>query len=721
MNRKEDLMMPLSGEKTGLKAGLIKNSCVLFFLFYSSLSYCQIPINGFCSLKSFAITKGYKEIISADLNNEKNEELIFYSPTLNRIAILSDMFGDSTKLKEFQVNSEISQLKQLKDKDNSTNYFVAIERKLRKVSLLSISFDSLKEKLEEITFDSYPEKICTSDIDLNGKEEILVSGSGFDGLSVLFRSGKNFGEKKIITGTSFSDAILVDLNDDGYPDILAFNILENSLQFYFNNTNGEFRLRRSIQFPEKINQLLSVDLNKDGFQDIVYSVNNRIEILFGDFQSSYDNKTTIQLDEMPTNIQFGDFNNDKIIDMAIAGYLGKLIIFFGKEGGSYYEGITYLKSSSIGSFTKFKSGNSVSIACLLESGELIFITSLKDFNSDLKIVPSIRAGAVKKFNYANDEIPDISFIDEDDNSLKLFLNNKEGIPSVFYSFPLVETHKEILVDEFFKQRKIFYCYSKGTPLLEVFRYNFNTNKMNRKQLYAPGEILDVAIQRIDSTLVNVFLVYNKESKLYLGKFENRDLSVTYKEYPFIDRNVTLAKIFVDKNPEIYYWKSEGSSLQFKMAEVKPGPNEYTDYFQIPQSDSLSIKLYGADYYNNEYPSLVSIVQSKSDSYSLVLAADKLSINTPLFNLPSKHINKFGRGFFGATSIKGIVNFTLNAEDDAYIYKLVFSEKEKTFLLRKMLEAKNVSDYFFARLDQKNYYLVYSNKNDGSLSITSLKK
>ena len=245
--------------------------------------------------------------------------------------------------------------------------------------------------------------------------------------------------------------------------------------------------------------------------------------------------------------------------------------------------------------------------------------------------------------------------------------------------------------------------------------------MNRKQLYAPGEILDVSIQRIDSTLVNVFLVYNKESKMYLGKFENRDLSVTFKEYPFIDRNVTLAKIFTNNNPKIYYWKSEGASFQFKMVEVKPGPNEYTNYFQVPQSDSLTINLYGADYFDNEYPSLVGIIQSKNDSYSLVLSSDKLSINNPLFSITRDYIKKFGKGFFGATSIKGIINFTLNAEDDAYIYTLVFNEKQRTYLLRKMLEAKYVSDYFFARLDQKNYYLVYSNKNDGSLSISSLKK
>lgn len=714
-------MKHLSGGKTGLKVGLLINSCILFSLFFSSLSFCQIPINGFCSLKSISIAKGFQTIVPSDINVDGNDELILYSQESKRVGLISGLANDELQIKEFVASSEISQLRQLDDKGDGIKLFVAIERKLRKISLLSITSDSLKENIGEITFDSYPEKIYTGDIDLDGTDEILVSGSGFDGLSVLFRSGRAFGEKKIITETSFSDAIFMDFNDDDYPDVLAFNILENSLQFYFNNTSGDFRLRRSIQYPEKINLLLTSDLNNDGFQDVVYSANNRIEILFGDFQYSYEKKATIRLEGTPTRIRFGDFNRDKIIDLACLLNQDKLIILFGKEGGSFHEVITYLKSSIINSFTKFRYENSESIACLIESGEIRYISTLNEFGSDLKIVPSIKSGAAKKFDYENDGIPDISFIDEYDNSLKIFLDNKQGIPSVFYSFPLVEDHKEILVDEFFKRRKIFYCYTKGTPLLEVFRYNFLTNKLNRKQLYAPGEILDVALQRIDSSLVNVFLVYNKNSKLYLGKFENRDLSITFREYPFIDRNVSLAGLFINDHPEIYYWKSEGSSFEFKLAEVVSGPNIYKTYLEIPKLDSLRINLYLSDVYQNDYPSLVSFVQSKTDNYSLVLSGNKINKNTAIFNYPTKYIKKFDRGFFGGTTIKGIISFTVNALDDDYIYKLVFNEKEKTFSLRSMLDAKDVSDYFFARLDQKNYYLVYSNKKEGYLSILSLKK
>jgi len=154
----------------------LKNSFIIFILFFPSLSYCQIPINGFCFQKNYSLPKDYQGIISADLNSNGNDELIFYSTISKRIGIYTGIPGDSVELKEFQLNSEISQLKQLKDKTGNNNLFAAVERKLRKVSLLYISLDSLDASKSKIEFDSYPENIFTGDINLNGTEEILVSG-----------------------------------------------------------------------------------------------------------------------------------------------------------------------------------------------------------------------------------------------------------------------------------------------------------------------------------------------------------------------------------------------------------------------------------------------------------------------------------------------------------------------------------------------------------------
>ena len=89
MNRKEDLMKHLSGEKTDLKTDLLKNSFILFLLFTSSLSFSQIPINGFCSQINFSLPKGYDGVVSSDLNSDGNDELIFFSTTLKQLWVYS--------------------------------------------------------------------------------------------------------------------------------------------------------------------------------------------------------------------------------------------------------------------------------------------------------------------------------------------------------------------------------------------------------------------------------------------------------------------------------------------------------------------------------------------------------------------------------------------------------------------------------------------------------
>jgi len=711
-------MRRLSGENTGLKAGLLINSCVLLFLVFSTYSFCQIPINGFCSLKSYQVPEGYQNIISSDLNFDLNDELIFYSPSSKKIGVfdLDSSFGNN--FNEIQILPEVSQLKQLKYQGSNERHLVAVERKNRKVSLLTAINDSLFEKVSEISFDSYPEKISLGDVDMNGVEEILVAGSGFDGVSILYLSELSFGETKISSGASFSEAVFIDFDADDYQDILAFNILENSLEFYFNNTNGEYSLKRSIQYPQKINLLHTVDLDKDGFQDIVYSLANRIEFLYGDFQSGYERSLTLQISDTPLKIQFGDFNSDGLTDLVYLTSQKDINVHFGKKDG-FFEEITYLSDSSIHSFTKFNLNNSESIALLSEDAVSI-ITTLTEYGGNLSIVPAVQAGAIRKFDLARDEIPDLSFIDEYDNSLKLLVSNDKGIPSTYYSFELGENHKEIMVDEFFKRRKIFYCYKEGSPLIEVFRYNFFTNKLYRKQLYAPGGILDLSLQRIDSTLVNVFLVYNKNSKMYLGKFENRDLSVTFREYPFVDRNVSEADLFIQENPVIYYWKTEDDSLYFNLAEIKTGPNIYKNYYKLSQAENPVINIFGAENYNTNYPSVVSFIQLKNEMYTLVLD-DNLAISNEITDQAGNNLRVFKRGYFGATSIKGIINFTVNTENDDYIYRLVFNETEKKYILKNLIEAGNINDYFFARLDSKNYYLVNSNKTEGHLSIHPLKK
>jgi len=381
--------------------------------------------------------------------------------------------------------------------------------------------------------------------------------------------------------------------------------------------------------------------------------------------------------------------------------------------------VTYLKRDSILAVSKFILGGKDNLAVLSESGKLNVISSIKNLDDNIKIVPAIYAGAIKKFDVGKDNVPDICFIDEYDNYLKIFISNAEGIPDKLYYFPVAEDYKEILVGDFFKQVKTFYCYSEGIPLIEVFKYNFEEESLSRKQLYAPGEILDVNLQRVDSSLVNIFLVYNKQSKLHLGKFENREQSITFREYPFIDRNVSNAKIRIKDEPEIFYWREENDTLYFKTADIEAGPNILKTYFKISRSENLMINLYAANFFNLSYPTVVSFVQKEDENSVLLFSGNQFRKSTPIIESDPAQNMKFGRGFFGDIRNAGIINFTINSIDDDYIYTLIFNDQDSNYHLKPLVFKENISDHIYMNLKQKSY-LVYSN-TAGELSISLLKK
>jgi len=712
-------MRRLSGGITDSKADLLKCSFILLLIFCPSISFSQIPINGFCSGKNFNLSKGYSSVLSADINSTAGDELIFYSSTAKRIGIYSGVPNDDALFVEQPFNYETSQLKKLKGYSKETSLFAGVERKKRKIFLLEISANSTLTINQQIEFDSYPENIFTGDINADGKDEILISGSGFDGLSILNIADSGIGERKISSGVSFSEAVFIDFSDDGYLDIIAFDILENSLKFFVNNTKGAFKQTRSIRYSEKISFLKMTDFNNDGLNDLVYSRSNFIEILFGDYQGIFKDKLTIKLDQKPAALITGDFNLDKSQDIAYSLPAGTVNILFSNKDQDFYESVTYLRRDSILAVSKFILGGKDNLAVLSESGKLDVISSIKNLDDNIKIVPAIFAGAIKKFDVGKDNIPDICFIDEYDNYLKIFISNGEGIPDKLYYFPVAEDYKEILVGDFFKNVKTFYCYSEGIPLIEVFKYNFEEESLSRKQLYAPGEILDVNLQRVDSSLVNIFLVYNKQSKLHLGKFENREQSITFREYPFIDRNISDAKIRIKDEPEIFYWREENDTLYFKTADIEAGPNILKTYFKISRSENLMINLYAANFYNSSYPTVVSFVQKEDENSVLLFSGNQFRKSTPIIEGDLVQNVKFGRGFFGDIRNAGIINFTINSIDDDYIYTLSFNDQDSNYHLKPLVFKENISDYIFMNLKQKSY-LVYSNKT-GELSISLLQK
>jgi hypothetical protein len=718
MKKNEDLKRHSGGEKTALKTGTWINISLFLFLILSKITFSQIPINGFCVQNSYQVPAGYEKIVTADLNNDQSDEFVLYSSTIKKIGILSIRKDGTHNFKEHPVAFGFSQIKYLKD----SNRFICVSRKNRLIASYEFNLSATPKMISKITFNSYPENIFDADINGDGKLEVLVSGIGFDGLSVLFREKDRLAERKIFIGESFSHAVFSDLSNDGYSDIAAFNIINNSVQFFYNDTKSKFNLERGTESADQIELLNSSDFDKDGFPDLVFAQGMNLNITYGDFQSAYEKKIAIPLKNNPDAIQLGDYNNDEITDIAYINYeTGNVNVLFGKSRRDFYNEITYTTLSSVSCLVSYKEKKKDNLILLSKDG---FVTTISSFKTDFKqvcILPAVSANTIQKFDLGNNGISDISFIDDSDNSFRIITRDNNGLPSFYYAYQLAESHQSVVADDFYSTEKTFYCYSKENQLIEFLRFNFETNELNHKQIYSPGKIKDLAIQRVDSSLINIYLLYEKSSILYLGRFEHRDLSLTFKEFPFLARDVICAELFLDKDVRAYYWKETSDSLFLNEVVIKTGPNDYRGIVGLSKQDSINISLFASNQLYKGKPWLLSSVQNEAEKF-LVSFKEK---NYKILHTLGEEID-FGnfndeQVLFSELQNGESEKFLIYLPDSKTLNKLQILKDGKSYSLKLILDAVDINNYFIDKFNSKKYHLVYSNKEKGCISLVPLKK
>jgi len=702
----------LKGGNTDLKTGRSYSFLILFLILSQNIS-AQIPINGFCEYNSYEVPSGYEHFLPVDINDDLNSEIILYSSSKKKIAIVTELTdGNNPVINEFPVPFEISQLEPLQDKGT----YVFTSRQNRLLGLLKISGDEKPKVISKLEFDSFPENINVGDINNYGIEEFLITGGGFDGISLIYQYEGRLGESKITGGSSFCFSTLIDLSNDGFYDIVACNLFERSLQFFSNDGDGNFNLMRSLPSDTKLYSINSYDADNDTYEDLVVSNTGSITILYGDFQSSYKEKVVIQVEHIPEEVLLGDFNQDGLTDLAYVDYTnGILSLIFGSDGRKFYKEILYRKINGLTDVHQSKNA----LWCLSEDGQLFSIEKFNDFTKNVNFVPAVNPATIQHFDYAEDGVTDICFIDSYKSELNLFIRDEKGIPSLYYSMPVSADHNEIITEVTTSGDNIFYCFSKGNMLVEIIKTNFENETIERKQLYSPGDIQDLKVKQVDSTLTNIFITYNSANRFVLGKFEDRGLSVTFKQFPFVDRNVLHSELIATEEPIIYYWKEHSDTLYFKKAVIKTGPNDYTNITHFPKTDSVIFSILYDDPLNNGSSDVISVIRTGEDNFSLVYNNWKPDFTYPLIFPDWLNIKDENQLFFSFVNYGSKNNLAVYLPEQKSLSKIDLSNTSKRLNFTKLIDSVDVVDYFIESILSGKYHFVFSNKLEGCVSIIQL--
>jgi hypothetical protein len=697
--------------KTGLKTEANKYLILILFLFNYNIS-AQISLKGFCKYNTLETAEGYNHLLALNYNNDAYTDLLLYSPARRRFSLIEgDNTGSFMKQNEIRFKEPVSAIKNLSINEGYNRSYITISRKGRTASVINFNEDGRVFILDEIKFDSYPEKIDVGDASRDQSPDVLISGSGFDGISLLhIRKGK-ISETKVIKGAAFREAVFTDFNNDGYPDITAVNMYERSLQFYYNNTRGKFFLSSSVPLSMVPLTLASTDIDLDYFEDIILSDEKSITILYGDELSSYENNVVLQTSYVPHKVITGDFNSDGSIDIAYADTASGIVsVFFADDERNFDQEYLLFKKNRITSLVPFYSRFITGMAAYSSDGRIYIISQFQSVGEEVSITAGVKPGVLNPFDYTNNGINDIAYIDEEEPSLNLLARDNSGVPEKLYKHKLHYPHKEIITDNFSKEVKVFYCWTRGEKLIEIITADFNENKLSRTSLYTTDKIHELKIKPVKGKPAVIYAAYINNGKAGANIFEFYDFRYIRADYNSFALDVEDISPFITEKEDGFFTWQRRSSLNLYFHSIR-NLAEFSRVGEINNKDLVIT--YTADILNSGLPTQIAY-----DGRGIYMANKAGIYKVASDSLPS--IIEKNQFWTGEIKAGGLKRLFIYIPERRSLDRITLFNRGKNLILSQLISGISVNRYFVKNMGVADYHIVYSDPEENCITIKRIK-
>jgi hypothetical protein len=293
--------------------------------------------------------------------------------------------------------------------------------------------DGTVAAVEDLVTRSSPNSLAVGDFDNDGRSDVIVPHT--DGNVLLFHRTADDGflrQPRIDVGNEVNEAVPGDYDGNGLLDFVTINRNVASVTLFSARPEGGFEAGEVFSVGGAASSGLSVDLNQDGRSDVVVvrstpGSNDAVDVLLADDQGGFETPMSYTVGQTTVEADFGDCNNDGLVDLFVANNLSSDVsILRGVGGGVFMAGTPRLvdgapKSIAVADFDRdgrddFAVAFSMSSSVVLYygNGPCTFATGQQALSGGGS--PSGLAAR----DFSGDGIPDLLVTDEVSNSVVLF-------------------------------------------------------------------------------------------------------------------------------------------------------------------------------------------------------------------------------------------------------------------------------------------------------------
>lgn len=655
--------------------------------------HAQFELNGFAITNILPCPPGYNSFKFNDFNKDRVSDLLLFAKDSKEFVLYKGLKNNS-----YQESAHrfffypINNIGLMRERSNSGNVQMFISRKNRKAGLAAFTSYGTLQLLNENTLDSYPDDFIIDDFDNDGAKEAVIYGINFNGLEFASEKRLSLKTTKILDKRLFREVLSLDVNYDGFNDLVAYDILKNSVCILINDREGGFYEEREVPHHKPLRNISLTDYDDDQFTDLIMYGENETEIFYGDSVYSFNRKSVLLKNVKTDKVLFGDFNNNGNKDIIYYDYNTNLLNLKSIDSAGKVTVYDLLKDNGIRDYKISPDGE---VIVLSTNGKIYEISEIKKLSGS-QFYPGGNYNIVHTFSGNGNDI--ILLTDSLSREGILFESDKTN--------PLHFVHKFSL--NFFFNNNGFFADGHGISLViweagsKIIEYaELKGNKItSREFIYTTLPAAKVEVTA-DTSGKRVLYVYNTDKNGLLKEviFPGKGVKTKKKPELLAENSINFSLSEINKG-KVYTWNKD--SAGYSLGVISSDTNEYFKfpYFEIADT-LLHNPLYMIETAENAL--LMIFPEKEKNLYLYFNGAEFL-----MLKLPPKYSNITFSDFreFNSNSQKFI---SATANNTLFRFKIKNKRMEISEIRKLKLKDSIVRDYYIKKIG--NYwYLVYIDNN-----------